>query len=74
MRQSLNSYNLYDTAAEPLIEFIHFPYVDTLPAYCHKVDPMRDLAVRYVISVLWDNGDHADSLEALEGDTFVCHS
>ena len=53
---------LYETGVEGILEFVRFVYLNTPPAYS-RIDPMRNLATRYVVSVLCQIGE----TEAFQG-------
>ncbi|KAJ5108777.1 hypothetical protein N7456_005452 [Penicillium angulare] len=50
--RTLRRFKLYDTNLETIVEFARFVYMNTPQLYANKIDPMRNLVVRYMASVL----------------------
>ncbi|KAE8152844.1 hypothetical protein BDV25DRAFT_137517 [Aspergillus avenaceus] len=71
LHRTLDSFTLYDTGVSGIVEFVRFVYLNT-PCYGNKVDALRDLAARYVVSVLDNIGEAGCFLGLLEeGGPFV---
>jgi hypothetical protein len=66
MYHTLKSFKLYRTRVAGAIEFVRFVYSNTTPSYANKVDVMRGLATRYVVSVLGQVGKKKAFQELLE--------
>ncbi|KAK9849824.1 hypothetical protein MYU51_012939 [Penicillium brevicompactum] len=70
--QTLRSFKLYDAGVAGITEFVRFVYSNTPPDYGNICDPLRNLAARYVVSVLGQIGEHKAFKELLEeGGAFV---
>jgi hypothetical protein len=55
--QTLSTFKLYDTGVGSIIEFVRFVYLNTPPNHGGQFDALRNLATRYVISVLGQIGE-----------------
>lgn len=54
------------------MEFVRFVYLNTPPNYGNRVDALRNLTARYVVSVLGQIGENEGFQELLEeGGAFV---
>jgi hypothetical protein len=74
INETLSAYKMYYEAVEALIEFVPYAYANTRPVYS-KIDDLRDLVVRYVISNLGDLGGHRQFKKLLHnGGYFVTDS
>lgn len=72
LHQTLKSFKLYDTGVSGIIELVRFVYLNTPPNYGGRVDAMRNLVTRYVVSVLGQIGEKERFQELLEeGGPFV---
>jgi hypothetical protein len=72
MYTTLESFKLYDTGLNGIIELVRFVYMNTPPNHGEKVDALRNLVIRYVISVLGQIGENESFREILEeGGPFV---
>ena len=72
LEQTLKTFKLYDTGVSGIVELVRFVYLNTPPNFGSKVDALRNLATRYVASVLGQIGDNKDFQELLEeGGPFV---
>ena len=72
LHETLTNFKLYDTGVSGLVEFVRFVYLNTPPNYPSQVDALRNLATRYIVSVLGQIGDHECFRELLEeGGPFV---
>jgi hypothetical protein len=70
--QTLKPFKLYDTGLNGIIELVRFVYRDAPPNCGEKVDAMRNLVTRYVVSVLGQVGETECFRELLaEGGPFV---
>lgn len=71
--QTMKSFKLYDTGVNGIIELVRFVYMNTPPNSEKKVDAMRNLVTRYVVSILGQIGENECFQELLaEGGPFVC--
>lgn len=72
LHQTLKSFKLYHTGVAGIIDFVRFVYSNTPPNYGNKVDALRNLITRYVISVLGQIRENESFKELLEeGGAFV---
>ncbi|CAI7632899.1 unnamed protein product [Penicillium discolor] len=72
LHQTLKSFKLYDTGLNGIIELVRFVYRNAPPNYGEKIDGMRNLVTRYVVSVLGQVGENECFRELLaEGGPFV---
>jgi hypothetical protein len=72
LHQTLKSFKLYHTGVAGIIDFVRFVYSNTPPNYGKKVDALRNLITRYIISVLGQIGENESFKELLEeGGAFV---
>ncbi|EAW07590.1 uncharacterized protein ACLA_023040 [Aspergillus clavatus NRRL 1] len=72
LHQTLKDFKLYPTGVAGVLEFVRFVYSNTPPNYANRVDAMRSLATRYVVSVLGQIGETEEFQELLEeGGAFV---
>ncbi|KAJ5470254.1 hypothetical protein N7530_007611 [Penicillium desertorum] len=70
--QTLKNFKLYDTGLNGIIELVRFVYMDAPANYGEKIDDMRNLVTRYVVSVLGQIGESECFREILaEGGPFV---
>ncbi|KAJ5291449.1 hypothetical protein N7478_000700 [Penicillium angulare] len=70
--QTLSSFKLFDTGVGSIMEFIRFVYSNTPPNYGGRVDALRNLVTRYVVSVIGRIGENQCFQELLEdGGPFV---
>lgn len=68
----LKEFFLDEEGLSGLIEFVQFVYLNTPPTYEKNIDPMRHLAVSYIISILDDICNNEEFYELLrEGGDFV---
>lgn len=70
--QTLKSFKLYPKGLNGVLELVRYVYANTPPQYNDKLDTLRNMVTRYVVSILGQIGDH-DSFHGLlqEGDAFV---
>ena len=69
---TLKGFKLYDTGLSAIIEFVRFVYLNTPENNGSKVDALRNLVIRYVVSVLGQIGEMECFQELLEeGGPFV---
>ncbi|KAJ9480723.1 hypothetical protein VN97_g12807 [Penicillium thymicola] len=72
LHHTLKSFKLYDTGLNGIIELVRFVYRNAPPNYGEKIDGMRNLVTRYVVSVLGQVGENECFRELLaEGGPFV---
>lgn len=72
LHQTLSNFRLYDNGVDGVIEFVRFVYLNTPPNYGDRVDALRNLATRYVVSILGQIGEHEEFQKLLEdGGPFV---
>lgn len=72
LHQTLESFKLYDSGVSSIIEFVRFVYANTPPSYSNQRDALRNLAARYVASLLGQIGDNEHFQNLLEeGGPFV---
>jgi hypothetical protein len=72
LHHTLTSFKLYDTGVSGVIELVRFVYLNTPPNHGGRVDSMRNLVTRYVVSVLGQVGEKECFQELLEeGGPFV---
>ncbi|KAJ5306955.1 hypothetical protein N7508_005970 [Penicillium antarcticum] len=72
LHQTLINFKLYDTGLSGIIELVRFVYTNTPPNYGEKIDAMRNLVTRYVVSILGQIGENECFQELLEeGGPFV---
>ncbi|KAJ5948634.1 hypothetical protein N7454_001941 [Penicillium verhagenii] len=70
--ETLQSFKLYHTGVNGVVEFVRFVYNNTRPDYGNNVDPLRNLVVRYVVSVVGQIGEQRAFKRLLnEGGAFV---
>jgi hypothetical protein len=71
LHQTLKSFTVYETDVVCIAEFLRFVYHNTPPDN-GKIDPLRNLASRYVVSILGQIGDiEAFKQLLVEGGDFV---
>lgn len=72
LHQTLKSFKLYDTGLNGIIELVRFVYRNAPPNDGEKIDGMKNLVTRYVVSVLGQVGENECFRELLaEGGPFV---
>jgi hypothetical protein len=72
LHQTLKNFKLYDTSMNGIIELVRFVYMEAPPNQGEKIDGMRNLVTRYVVSVLGQIGKNECFRELLaEGGPFV---
>ncbi|KAJ5524363.1 hypothetical protein N7494_011013 [Penicillium frequentans] len=72
LHQTLSKFKLYDNGVDGIIEFVRFVYLNTPPNYSGRVDALRNLATRYVVSILGQIGENEEFQKLLEdGGPFV---
>ncbi|KAJ5786238.1 uncharacterized protein N7503_011450 [Penicillium pulvis] len=72
LHQTLSNFKLYDNGVDGIIEFVRFVYLNTPPNYGDRVDALRNLATRYVVSILGQIGENEEFQKLLEdGGPFV---
>lgn len=70
--QKLSSFKLFDTGVGSIMEFVRLVYLNTPPNYGGRVDALRNLVTRYVVSVLGRIGENQFFQKLLEdGGPFV---
>lgn len=70
--QTLGTFKLYDTGVSSIIGFLRFVYLNTSPNYNGKLDALRNLATRHIVSILGQIGGNECFQELLkEGGPFV---
>ncbi|KAJ5151430.1 uncharacterized protein N7482_010682 [Penicillium canariense] len=72
LQETLRSFKLYDAGVTGIIEFVRFVYSNTPPNHGNRMDPMRNLVTRYIVSVLGQIGKNESFQQLLaDGGPFV---
>lgn len=70
--QTLRNFKLYETGVSSIVGFLRFVYLNTPPNYNGKLDALRNLATRYIVSIVGQIGKNECFQELLEeGGPFV---
>ncbi|KAJ5976845.1 hypothetical protein N7501_000187 [Penicillium viridicatum] len=70
--QTLRTFKLYDTGVSSIIGFLQFVYLNTPPNHNGKLDALRNLITRYIVSVLGQIGGNECFQQLLEeGGPFI---
>lgn len=64
--QTLKEFKLYHKSVAGVLEFVRFAYSNT-PRHINGIDALRNLATRYIVSVLGQLGENKPFQELLEG-------
>lgn len=70
--QTLKSFKLYSNGLNGVLELVRYIYANTPPLYNDKLDALRNLVTRYVVSIIGQIGEHESFRDLLqEGDAFI---
>lgn len=67
LHQTLRSFKLYETGVGGIVELVRFVYENTPPNYGKRLDGLRNLVTRYVVSVLGQIGEDECFQDLLAG-------